>query len=84
MAASCCHVRLLFLRLRNVEIAINRVAERVKQGGYFIEQGVIKRRYRAGWDNFQSIYASLVNDWAVYDNSEDKPLLIEWSEKHDS
>ena len=40
--------------------------------------------YRAGWDNFQNIYASLADDWAVYDNSEDQPLLIEWSEKHDS
>ncbi len=82
--ASGYHVSLLFLRLRNVEIAINRVAERVKQGGHSIEQDVIKRRYRAGWDNFQNIYASLANDWAVYDNSENQPLLIEWSEKHDS
>jgi len=28
------------------------------------------------------IYAPLVNDWAVYENSEDQPLLVEWSKKH--
>ena len=78
------HISLLFLRLRNVEMAIDRLAQRVKQGGHFIAEDVVKRRYRVGWDNFQNIYAPLVNDWAVYDNSEGQPLLIEWSEKHDS
>ena len=78
------HVSLLFLRLRNVEIAIDRVAERVKQGGHFIAEEVIKRRYHAGWNNFQKVYMSLVNDWVVYDNSEGSPILIDWSEKHDS
>lgn len=82
--ASGYHVSLLFLRLRNVEMAIDRVAERVKQGGHFIEEDVITRRYRIGWDNFNNIYAPLVNDWAVYDNSEEQPLLIEWSENNDS
>ena len=83
MAGIGLSVSLLFLKLRNVDIAIDRVAERVKQGGHFIAEDVIKRRYRSGWDNFQQLYAPLVNDWAIYDNSEDQPLLIEWSEKHD-
>lgn len=76
------HVSLLFLRLHNVEIAIDRVAERVKQGGHYIAEDVIKRRYLSGWINFQNLYAPLVNDWAVYDNSEEQTILIEWSEKH--
>jgi len=76
-------VSLYFLRLRGVEIALDRVATRVKQGGHFIAEDVIKRRYRVGWDNFQSIYAPLVNNWVVYDNSERQPLLIEWGEKHE-
>ena len=74
------HVSLLFLRLHNVEVAIDRVAQRVKQGGHDINEDVIKRRYNAGWNNFQNIYSSLVNDWVVYDNSGVQPLLIEWSE----
>lgn len=73
-------VSLLYLRLHSVEVAIERVAERVKQGGHFIEEDVIKRRYCIGWHNFQHLYAPLVDDWAVYDNSEDLPVLIEWSD----
>ncbi|VAX11851.1 hypothetical protein MNBD_GAMMA26-2577 [hydrothermal vent metagenome] len=75
------HVSLLFLKLHGVEMAIDRVAERVKQGGHFIADDVIKRRYGAGWTNFQGIYAPLVDAWALYDNSEEHPLLLEWSEK---
>ncbi len=78
--ASGYHVSLYFLRLDDVEIAIDRVAVRVRQGGHDINEDVIKRRYNAGWNNFQNIYSSLVNDWAVYDNSGGQPLLIEWSE----
>jgi len=74
------HVSLYFLRLDDVEIAIDRVAERVRQGGHDIKEDVIKRRYIAGWNNFQNSYSSLVNDWVVYDNSGVQPLLIEWSE----
>ncbi len=76
------HVSLLFLKLQNIEIAIDRVAQRVKQGGHFIAEDVIRRRYRTGWLNFQNLYAPLVNDWAVYDNSEEQTRLIEWSKKH--
>ncbi len=78
--ASGYHVSLYFLRLDNIEIAIDRVAERVRQGGHDINVDVIKRRYVAGWDNFQNSYSLLVNDWVVYDNSGVQPLLIEWSE----
>ncbi len=78
--ASGYHVSLYFLRLDDVEIAIDRVAGRVRQGGHDIAENVIKRRYIAGWNNFHTIYSLLVNDWVVYDNSGNKPLLIEWSE----
>ncbi len=77
-------VNLLFLKLHNVEIAIDRVAERVKQGGHSITTDVIKRRYIAGWNNFNNLYAPLADAWAVYDNSNAQPVLVEWSEKHES
>ena len=81
--ASGYHVSLLFLKLRNVEIAIERVATRVKQGGHFIADDVIRRRYKTGWLNFQNLYAPLVDTWAVYDNNDEQPVLVEWSEKHE-
>ena len=35
-----------------------------------------RRRFYAGWRNFERIYRDLVDAWAVYDNSGDVPLLI--------
>ncbi len=78
------HVSLLFLRLQNIEIAIDRVAERVKQGGHYIAEDVIRRRYQLVWFNFQNLYMPLVDAWAVYDNNDEQPVLVEWSEKHES
>ena len=78
------HISLLFLRLESVEVAIDRVAERVKQGGHHIPENVIKRRFYAGWTNFKNLYSPLVDSWAIYDNDDELPVLVEWSEKNES
>ncbi len=72
-------VSLCFLRLPNVEAAIARVAERVLQGGHDIPQSVIRRRFTAGWVNFEQYYRVAVDDWVVYDNTGTVPMLLEWS-----
>lgn len=74
------HVSLFFLRLPDEETAVARVAERVRQGGHDIPESVIRRRFAAGWSNFKQHYRSLVNDWAVYDNSGSTPVMLEWGE----
>lgn len=56
-------ISLFFLKLDNVDAAIDRVAERVRQGGHHIPVSVIRRRYKAGWENFQSTYFPLVDNW---------------------
>ena len=45
-------VSLYFLALPNVEMAIARVADRVRQGGHDIPESVIRRRFVAGFYNF--------------------------------
>ncbi|MFA5677518.1 MAG: zeta toxin family protein [Pseudomonas sp.] len=74
------HVSLFFLALPNVETAIARVSERVRQGGHDIPESVIRRRFTSGWKNFQQAYRTAVNDWAVYDNAGNIPTLLEWGE----
>jgi predicted ABC-type ATPase len=37
---------------------------------------VVRRRFRAGLDNFRSRYQALVDSWAMYDASVDPPLLV--------
>jgi len=60
------------------EIAILRVAARVRQGGHSIPESVIRRRFAAGLTNFETIYKSEVDRWAKFDNLGDRPVLIEW------
>lgn len=70
-------VHLIFLKLRNESLAIERVTARVKQGGHSVEADVICRRFKQGWQNFESIYRRLVDSWQLYDNSGERPELIE-------
>lgn len=74
------HVKLIFLQLPEVDIAVARVAERVSQGGHNIPEDVIRRRYNAGIQNFHYRYKSLVDSWYHFDNSGKSPVLIDWSE----
>ena len=70
-----------FLALPDVEMAIARVAERVRQGGHDIPEAVIRRRFSAGRKNFEQHYRDVVNDWSLYDNAGGTPVLLEWGER---
>lgn len=74
------HVSLFFLSLPNVETAIARVEERVRQGGHHIPEAVIRRRFAAGLHNLHHHYKAEVNTWARYDNAGAEPVLLEWGE----
>ena len=73
-------VEIIFLRLTNAEEAIARVAQRVRQGGHDIPEAVIRRRFDAGLNNFRQFYGPCADAWALYDNSVNRPVLLEWSE----
>ena len=74
-------VELFFLSLPSAETAIQRVAERVRQGGHDIPEATIRRRFDAGKRLFAEVYQPLVDQWALYDNAGDEPLLMDWSSK---
>lgn len=78
--ASGYQVSLYFLRLQSPELAIARVAERVRQGGHNVPEGVIRRRFRAGLQHFETLYKTLVDDWMLFDNSGESPDLVMWGE----
>ena len=71
------HVSLHFLGLPRVEMAIARVAERVRQGGHDIPEPVIRRRFVAGRKNFESRYRAAVDAWTLYDSSGTEPVMNE-------
>src|SRR5687768_1635334 len=60
------HVRLLFLSLPSVAIALRRIRMRVAQGGHNVPPAVVRRRFIAGLGNFHRIYSKLVNAWVLY------------------
>ena len=68
---------LVFLWLSSIELAIERVEERVRSGGHSIPDEVIRRRYDRGIANFFNFYQPLADTWAAYDNSgSGTPLLV--------
>ena len=69
-------VELAFLSLPDVEMAIERVAIRVIQGGHNVPEDVIRRRFTNGINNFER-YKLLVDNWQLYDNSGIPAILIE-------
>ena len=69
-------VKLFFLRLPTPEAAIARVAQRVSEGGHEVPEPIVRRRFDAGWRNFERVYRDLADAWAVYDNSGDVPILV--------
>lgn len=71
-------VKLIFLSLPNVEIALERVATRVIQGGHNVPEDVIQRRFAHGIKNFER-YKVLVDGWQMYDNSGAPPVLLDES-----
>ena len=62
-------------------MAMERVAQRVRQGGHDIALDVTRRRFASGWKNFEALYKPLVDSWALFDNSTRAPTVVDWSEK---
>ncbi len=60
---------LIFLCLKKVELAIQRVKERVKAGGHFVPEETVRRRYISGIKNFFNLYRPLADSWKIYNNS---------------
>ncbi|MBK9273209.1 MAG: AAA family ATPase [Flavobacteriales bacterium] len=73
-------VEVVFLKLSSVDLALKRVALRVKQGGHHVPEADVRRRFARGWLNFETVYLSSVDAWAVYDNTGDIPRLIKRSD----
>lgn len=68
---------LVFLSLPNPDLAIARVAERVRRGGHSVPLEVVHRRFTAGLRNLFQLYHDVVDSWQVYDNADlEGPRLI--------
>jgi predicted ABC-type ATPase len=70
-------VQLAYFWLNSADLAVARVAERVRQGGHGIPEKTIRQRYERSLANFFTLYRPLISYWQVYDNSQGpEPELI--------
>lgn len=69
-------VNLLFFWIDSPEMAVERVAKRVREGGHNIPTDVILRRYTAGIKNFFNIYKDIVDYWILVDNATNPRQII--------
>jgi len=67
---------IFFFWLNSVQLALERVAQRVIEGGHQIPEETIKRRYGRGISNFKNAYQELVNVWLLIDNSKTEFEII--------
>lgn len=74
-------IKLIFLYLPDVRTAVERVKNRVRQGGHNVPEQTIRRRYEKGWYNFQHLYKEMVNAWVLFDNSGERPKILDEGEK---
>lgn len=69
-------ISLFYLWLPSPEMAEARVARRVREGGHNIPVEVTHRRYFAGIRNMRDLYLPLADTAAIYDNSDQRRILI--------
>lgn len=63
-------VYLYYYWLDSPELAITRVAARVKRGGHHVPDADVRRRYARSVKNFIELYRPVADHWEVYDNSD--------------
>lgn len=77
--------RLIYLWLASSDLAVARVAERVRAGGHHVPEDIIRRRYHTGVRNLFGIYLPIVDDWLVFNNTwVDNPVLVASGEGSDA
>jgi predicted ABC-type ATPase len=70
-------VNLFYFWLSSAEMAIDRVAARVKKGGHHIPDATVRQRYSRSVNNLFDLYIPVVTSWKLYNNSKvGSPLLI--------
>ena len=62
-------IHLLFLRLESADLAVSRVAERVRMGGHHVPEEDVRRRFDRGLRNLFALYMPLADTWRLFDNS---------------
>ena len=69
-------LEIVYLTVPSPQIALRRIAERVRQGGHAVAPVDVVRRFQRSWTNVVNVYRPLADAWLIYDNA-GKPRLID-------
>jgi predicted ABC-type ATPase len=64
-------VSLFYFSLKSAALAVRRVKLRVRLGGHDVPADIVKRRFERSIANFFSLYQPLMDEWTIFDNSND-------------
>lgn len=63
-------VELIYIFLENPDVCIERIKERVLNGGHHVPDDDVVRRYYRSKNNFWNVYKEMVNQWFLVYNSD--------------
>lgn len=66
----------IYFWLLNPELALQRVKHRVLNGGHYIPDDVVLRRYGRSIYNFLNLYIPIADDWTLFNNSFNMPTIV--------
>ena len=73
-------IHLFFLWINDVELALERIRLRVRNGGHAIPEATVRRRFGRSLANFLLVYKPLADSWTIFDNSGDVPKMVAFEE----
>ncbi len=69
-------IHLFFLWVHDVDLALRRIADRVRMGGHDVPAESVRRRFEKGLHNLFHVYRPLLDSLIMFDNSTDEPRII--------
>ena len=69
-------IHLFFLWIPGSQLAIERIKERVLEGGHDVPARDVRRRFKRSIENFIKLYQPLLDSWIIFNNAGIAPDLI--------
>ena len=75
------YITIIYVILDNPEYCIERIRDRVKKGGHFVNPDDVRRRFYRSKSNFWNIYKNIADEWIAVYNSSERPETFLIGEK---
>ena len=77
-------VHFFFLSVPTVDLALDRIRDRVLEGGHDIPERIVRRRFERSIQNFLGYYRYLGDSWILFDNSGPAPTIVAFDKQGES